>query len=79
MSSRPSVEAVELELDALEERAVGVVGVLLEVDDVAAVRGDERRHRGDDAAAVGAGDEQHGVGHRAAYRWHGGTGCAMGR
>src|SRR5258706_8410003 len=33
------VEAVELELDSLEERAVGVVGVLLEIDDVAAVGG----------------------------------------
>ena len=41
-----------------------MVGVLLEVDDVAAVSGDERRHGGDDAAAVGTGDEQHGIGHR---------------
>ena len=61
-------EAVELELDALEERAVGVIGVLLEVDDVAAVGGDERRHGGDDAAAIGTGDEQHGVGHRPTLR-----------
>ena len=38
-------EAVELELDALEEGAVGVVGVLLEVDDVAAVGRDERGRR----------------------------------
>ncbi len=36
-------ETVELELDPLEERTVGVVGVLLEIDDVAAVSGDERR------------------------------------
>ena len=57
-------EAVELELDALEERGVGVIGVLLEVDDVAAVGGDERGDGGDDAAAIGTGDEQHGVGHR---------------
>ena len=61
-------EAVELELDALEERAVGVIGVLLEVDDVAAVRSDERREGGDDAAAIRAGDEQHGVGHRSTLR-----------
>ena len=46
----------------LEERPVGVVGVLLEVDDVAAVFRDERRGGGDDAPAVGAGDEQSGRG-----------------
>ena len=57
-------EAVELELDALEEGAVGVVGVLLQVDDVAAVRRDERGHGGDDAVTVATGDEQHGVRHR---------------
>ena len=49
-----------------------MVGVLLEVDDVAAVSGDERRHGGDDAAAVGTGDEQHGIGHRSTLRV---TGC----
>ena len=61
-------EAVELELDALEEGAVGVIGVLLEVDDVAALRSDERCERGDDAAAIRAGDEQHCVGHRSTLR-----------
>ena len=56
------VEPVELELDAQEERLVGVVGVLLQVDDVAAVGGDERGGGGDDARLVGAGDEQPGGG-----------------
>ena len=46
-----------------------MVGVLLEVDDVAAVSGDERRHGSDDAAAVGTGDEQHGIGHRSTLGW----------
>ena len=55
------VDAVELELDALEERAVGVVRVLLEVDDVAAVLGHERGHRGDDAGPVRARHEQDGA------------------
>ena len=48
-------EAVELELDPLEEHAVDVVGVLLGVDDVAAVAPHEVGDRGDDAGAVGAG------------------------
>ena len=37
---------------------VGVVGVLLQVDDVAAVLGDERGRRGHDAGPVGTGRQQ---------------------
>ena len=50
---------IELELDSLKERAVGVIGVLLQVDDVAAVGGDERRDGRDDARTVGAGHQQY--------------------
>src|SRR5690606_9526270 len=55
---------------ALEERApVGVVGVLVETDDVALVSGDERRHGRDDAGPVGpvydeAAGVEHGCGER---------------
>ncbi len=52
------VDAVELELDALEEGAVGVVRVLLEVDDVAAVLGHERGDGRDDAGPVRARHQQ---------------------
>ncbi len=45
------VEAVELELDPLEEQPLVVVGVLVDLDDVGAVAGQELRHGRDDARA----------------------------
>ena len=56
------VEAGELDLDPQEEGDVAVVGVLLQVDDVAAVPGHEGRDGRDDAGPVRAGDEQAGRG-----------------
>ena len=52
------VEAVEHELDPLEEHAVGAVGVLLGVDDVAAVAVDEVGDGRDDPGLVGARQQQ---------------------
>ncbi len=48
------VEAVKLPLQTHEEDAVGAVDVLVEVEDVALVDGDETGHLGQDARAVGA-------------------------
>jgi hypothetical protein len=56
------VKAVEFPFHAGEEDAFGGVDVLVEGDDVAVVFGDERREGGDDAALVGAADEQDGGG-----------------
>ena len=53
------VEAVEQELDPLEEHAVGAVGVLLRVDDVAAVAVHEVGDGRDDTGLVGAREQQH--------------------
>ena len=53
-------EAVELELDPLEEDLLHVVGVLLGVHDVSTVLGDEIRDGGDDPALVGAREKQDG-------------------
>jgi hypothetical protein len=53
-------EAVELELDALEEQPLVVVGVLVDLDDVRAVPVEPLGHCGDDPAGVGAGEQQHG-------------------
>ena len=53
-------EAVELELHPLEEQPVVVVGVLVDLDDVRAVPGEEFGDGGDDAAGVFAGQQQHG-------------------
>ena len=55
-------EALELELDPLEEHAVGAIGVLLGVDDVAAVAPHEVGDGRDDARSVRAGEQQHGGG-----------------
>ncbi len=54
----PEVAAVEQELDSLEEHTVGAVGVLLGVDDVAAVAVDEVGGGGDDARLVGTRQQQ---------------------
>ncbi len=57
-------EAVEVELDTLEEDRVGVAGarvdVLLGVDDVAGVVGEELRRRGNNAGLVGTREQQDG-------------------
>ena len=53
------VAAVERELDPLEEHAVGAVGVLLRVDDVAAVAEHEVGDGRDDAGLVGTRQQQH--------------------
>ena len=52
------IAAVELELDALEEDTVVGVGVLLRVDDVAAVAEHEVGDRGDDTGLVGTREQQ---------------------
>ena len=59
ISSPREVAAVEQELDPLEEHAVGAVGVLLRVDDVAAVAVHEVGDRGDDAGLVGTRQQEH--------------------
>jgi hypothetical protein len=46
-------QTVEFEFDALKEHFLDLIGVLLGVDDVPVVRGDEIGHRSDDAASVG--------------------------
>ena len=53
-------EAVQLELDALEEDALFEVGVLVGVDDVAVVPVEEVGDGGDQALLVAAGDQQRG-------------------
>src|SRR5262249_30326768 len=60
----PVVDAVEVELEAHEERPAGGVGrVLRRVDDVRALLEEERRNRGDDAGAISTGDDQAGGRH----------------
>jgi len=56
------VAAAEVELHAHEEFAMLAVGVLIRVQQVAAVLGDEVRHGRNDAARVRAGDQQAGGG-----------------
>jgi hypothetical protein len=61
-------EAVELELDPLEEHAFDLIGVLLGVHDVALAAGDEIGDRRNDTALIGAREEQNsircrGIGH----------------
>lgn len=51
-------QAVEFEFDALEEHLLDLIGVLLGVDDVAVVRGDEIGHRSDDATPVGTREQE---------------------
>ena len=58
MSDRSRSKRVELELDPLEEGGVGVVGVLLQVDDVAAVVRHERGDRGHDPGPIRTGHEE---------------------
>ena len=53
-------EAVEFELDPLKENLLHIVGVLLGVDDVPTVLGDEIRNGGDNPALVGAREKQDG-------------------
>ena len=62
-------EAVQLELDALEEHAVGGVGVLLGVHDVAAVAPHEVGHGRDHPRLVGAGQQEHGGRSHGAQRY----------
>jgi hypothetical protein len=50
-------EAVEFELDTLEEHALDSIDVLFGVHDVAIVVGEELRHGGDDAALVRAAEQ----------------------
>ena len=63
---RGTAKPVEVELDPLEEDALDLVDVLLGVDDVAVVAGDEVGHRGHDPALVRAREQEHGS------RGHGG-------
>ncbi len=52
-------KAVELKLDALEENPLHKFGVLLGVDDVAAVVGNEAGYRRDNPGLIGAREEEH--------------------